>query len=84
MSPLPYQTVKINNALPSSPSEHPDLVLQRVLLALERLLVDHLDGVHRAGLLAALGQADLRERAPGKKEKRTLILITGKPRAAAN
>ena len=52
----------------SSPSEHPDLVLQRVLLALERLLVDHLDGVHRAGLLAALGQADLRERAPGKKK----------------
>ena len=46
-----------------SPFQNTDLVLQRVLLALERLLVDDLDGVH-VTVLATLSQPDLGERAP--------------------
>ena len=46
-----------------SPFQNTDLVLQRVLLALERLLVDDLDGVH-VTVLATLSQPDLGKRAP--------------------
>ena len=47
----------------NSPFKNTDLVLERVLLALERLLVDDLDGVHVA-VLATLRQPDLGKRAP--------------------
>ena len=45
------------------PFQYSDLVLQRVLLPLQRLLVDDLDGVHLA-VLPALGQPHLGEGAP--------------------
>lgn len=49
---------------PGLPPEHFDLVLEGVLLPLEGLLVDDLDGVHLPGPLLALGQAHHREGPP--------------------
>lgn len=43
------------------PSQHLDLVLQRVLFALQRLLVDDLDGEQLAGVLATVRQPHLGE-----------------------
>lgn len=43
------------------PSQHLDLVLQRVLFALQRLLVDDFDGEQRAGIVATVGQSHLGE-----------------------
>ena len=45
------------------PFQYSDLVLQRVLLPLQRLLVDDLDGVHLP-VLPALGQPHLGESSP--------------------
>lgn len=45
------------------PPEDFDLVLQRVLLSLQRLLVDDLDGHQLAGALATLCQSHFRESA---------------------
>ena len=56
-----------------SPFQNTDLVLQRVLLALERLLVDDLDSVHLP-VLATLGQPDLGEGAPEIVELRLVSL----------
>ena len=40
------------------PSEDSDFIFEWILLPLEGLLVDHLDGVERAGVVLALGQVD--------------------------
>ena len=56
------------------PFQYSDLVLQRVLLPLQRLLVDDLDGVHLA-VLAALGQPDLGESSP---EMKCLVIYSHK------
>ena len=45
------------------PPQHFDLVLEGILLALERLFVDDLDGVGLARSVLALREPDLRERA---------------------
>lgn len=49
------------NNLFYEPPEHFDLILQRVLLPLQRLLVDDLDGHQLAGGIAALRQSHFRE-----------------------
>ena len=43
------------------PSEDFNLILQRVLLALQRLFVDDLDGHQLAGTLATLRQSNFRK-----------------------
>ena len=53
----------------SLPSQNLDLVLERVLLPLERLFVNHLDGVELARHVLALGQPHLREGATAKEER---------------
>ena len=46
------------------PAEDDDFILERVFFALERLLVDDLDGAHFGGFLFVLGETHLRKCPP--------------------
>lgn len=61
----------------AEPAEHPDLVLERVLLALERLLVDDLDGEHGPGTVARFGQPHLGESARAQELLQHVLVLDG-------